>query len=192
MYILQAHNSWSYLSPKKWWMKPFAFMARCQKASIFEQYNVYDVRCFDLRVRFNKKGEMVIAHGFCQFDIDYDTLMNHLSFMNDKECVVRVLHEARNKYQYTKESLEKFREFCKSMEIRFPNIKFYCGRNLYNWEVDYKYEYDPTEDEKYSSVCPPKLIDDWFPWIYAKLHNKENLEKGTDKDILAIDFVNIR
>lgn len=190
--ILQSHNSWSYIKPKKWWLRPFRFMARCQKASIYSQYYDYDVRSFDLRVRFNKKGEMVIAHGFFQFDIDYATLMKHLEFMNEHKCIVRVLHEARNKKQYTEDSVSRFREFCTAMELKFPDIKFYCGRNLYNWEFDYKYEYEPSEEAVYSSVQDPKIIDDWFPWIFARLNNKETYLNGTDKDILAMDFVNIR
>lgn len=28
--ILGSHNSWSYLPVRKWWMRPIAFMARCQ------------------------------------------------------------------------------------------------------------------------------------------------------------------
>ena len=36
----------------------------------------------------------------------------------------------------------------------------------------------------------PRIIDDWYPRIYAKLNNKRNIKLGTDKDILLIDFVN--
>jgi hypothetical protein len=51
---------------------------------------------------------------------------------------------------------------------------------------------EPTCEENYSSVMPPKWLDDWFPWLYAKLNNRKILSKGTDKDILLIDFVNIK
>jgi hypothetical protein len=104
---------------------------------------------------------------------------------------VRVIHEVRRKSQYTEESVNNFREFCKHLETKFPKIKFYKGRNLYNWEVDYRFDYNPTEEEVYSSVCKPRLIDDWCPWFFAKRNNRNTLEKGTDKDILSIDFVNI-
>ena len=52
-------------------------------------------------------------------------------------------------------------------------------------------EPEPTCSESYSSVCPPKIIDDWWPWLFAYLNNKKIKEKGTNKDILLIDFVNI-
>ena len=66
--IVGSHNSWSYLPSKKWWMAPFKFMAKCQDLNIIEQYEI-GVRCFDLRVRFNKKGEFILGHGFMQYDI---------------------------------------------------------------------------------------------------------------------------
>ena len=74
----------------------------------------------------------------------------------------------------------------------YPNIIWWCGRNLYNWEFDYDFGTEPSCHEDYSSVSKPKLIDDWWPWLYAKRKNKEILEKGTDKEILLIDFVNIK
>ena len=39
-------------------------------------------------------------------------------------------------------------------------------------------------------MCDPRLIDDWYPRLFAKVNNKEIVKKGTDKDILLIDFVN--
>ena len=77
------------------------------------------------------------------------------------------------------------------LEKTFPHIRFYGGRNLYNYENDYNFGYEPSEEGVYSSVQDPKIIDDWFPWIFAKINNKKTFKKGTDKDILAIDFVNI-
>ncbi len=190
--ILQSHNSWSYLKPSKWWLKPFHFIAKCQNINIYEQYNKYGVRSFDLRVRFDEKKGIIVAHGFMEFSINYMELMEHLKFLNDKGCYLRILHEARNKKQYTNFSVNAFKEFCSDLEKKFPNIIFFCGKNLYKWTNDYEFVYSPSEDEKYSSVTAPKIIDDWWPWIYAKLNNKKILKKGTEKDILSIDFVNIR
>jgi hypothetical protein len=75
------------------------------------------------------------------------------------------------------------------LKLTFPNLKFICGRELPSWD---KIADVPELEliEKYSSVCPPKIIDDWWPWLYAKLHNKKNKEKYSDKNLL-IDYVNI-
>ena len=40
-----------------------AFAARCQRVDIREQYLKYGVRCFDLRVRLDEFGYLVVAHG---------------------------------------------------------------------------------------------------------------------------------
>ena len=65
--ILGSHNSWSYLPPRRWWMRPIAFMAKCQRVDIRTQYERYGVRCFDLRVRFNKYGLGIVAHGIVEY-----------------------------------------------------------------------------------------------------------------------------
>lgn len=191
-FILGSHNSWSYLRPKRWWMWPFAFMARCQRYDIKTQYEKYGVRCFDLRIRF-VDGMLDVRHGIVAYNSPYANLRRSLEYLNDKKDVyVRVLNEARTKEQHDDYSIEKFRCQCKLWEMAFPNIKFWCGRNLYDWHKDYEFENYPSCEEKYCSVCKPRIIDDWWPWLYARLHNKKILREGTSEDILLIDFVDIR
>ena len=191
-FILGSHNSWSYLTPKKWWMKLLAFTAKCQAVDIKTQYEKYGVRCFDLRVRFNKNDGLILAHGIVEYNINWYDLMFWLQYLNDRgDCFVRVIHEARNKKEYTLYSKQHFIYLCEDIICDFKNITFWCGRNLYNWEVDFTFKATPSCEENYSSVKSPKLIDDWWPWLYAKRHNKKIKQEGTDKDILLIDFVDI-
>ena len=190
MSVLGSHNAWTFLPVKRWWMKPLAFTARCQNCSIMEQYNSGS-RCFDLRVRFDKEGNIILAHGFIKYKYSYDELLEDLTRLNGlKDCSVRILHEVRTKRLYTPDSVEKFKSFCKYINTTFTNIKFWCGRNLYNWDVDYEFSYNPSCEELYASVCLPTFVDDWWPWLYAFRKNKSIIQKGTDKDILLIDFVN--
>lgn len=190
--IIGSHNSWSYLKPSKWWLWPFIFMAKCQSKNLIEQYYKYNIRCFDLRVRFNKYGKIVVAHGFMEYDINYFELSRDLQFINERgDCYVRIIHEVRNRKQYDNSNRHIFTAFCDELEQLYRNIKFYCGRNLYNWEVDYPFKSNPSEEEKHASVCLPKYIDDWWPWLYAKFNNKKIKRQGTNKDILMIDFVQI-
>ena len=190
--IVGSHNSWSYLSPKKWWMKLIKFTAKCQDVDIFKQYSKYGIRCFDLRVRFTPIDGLIIAHGIIEYKYSYFNLIDDLTYLNSKgDCYLRILHEACNKKQYTEFSKNTFIEFCDYITRTFKNINIWCGRNLYNWEFDYNFGEEPSCEENYSSVKSPKLIDDWWPWLYAKRHNKEIKKSGTDKDILLIDFVNL-
>lgn len=190
--VLGSHNSWSYLPVKQWHFKPFAFTARCQSKNIITQYEQYGVRCFDLRVRFTPTEGIVIAHNMIEYNYSWLNIIDDLTYLNSKgDCYLRILHEARNKKQYTAFSRNAFKEFCYYIETRFEHINMWCGRNLYDWNFDYIFSKEPTCEENYSSVKSPKLIDDWWPWLYAKTHNKKIVEKGTDKDILLIDFVNL-
>ena len=100
--ILGSHNSWSYLPLTKWWMKPFAFMAKCQDYNIKQQYELCGVRCFDLRIKFNKDGNLVIAHGNAIYKYTRLDLEKDLYYLSNKgDCYVRVLHEIRNKKEHT-------------------------------------------------------------------------------------------
>lgn len=191
-YILGSHNSWSFLPPKHWLVKPFAFMARCQSKSIIQQYRL-GVRCFDLRIRVDKKDCPHIYHGLVEYDISESEIYEYLAMLDSfGDCYVRVVHEVRTKKQYTQEAVNGFIKFCDWYRTSFPNITFWCGRNLYNWQVDYQFENEPSCEEKYSSVCKPRLIDDWWPWLFAKRNNRKIFEEGTDKDILLVDYVNIK
>ena len=193
--ILGSHNSWSYLPPRRWWMRPIAFMAKCQCVDIRTQYERYGVRCFDLRVRFNKYGQGIVAHGIVEYCFTASKIYEDLAWLDAQgDCYVRVIHEVRTVKQYKNRQRNLFRNFCERLEDEYKNIRFWCGRELFCWGYDYHFPgYDePTCEERYASVCPPKLVDDWWPWLFARLHNRAALSAGTKKDILLIDFVDIK
>lgn len=186
---ITSHNSWTFLPVKQWYLKPLSFMARCQSKDIEGQLSL-GIRSFDLRIRFDKDDRLIIAHGMFEYSGEY--LWDDLERLNQFGCTLRIIHEVRNKASWTKRSLERFREVCQEIHVYFPQIKLWGGTNLYNGEVDYDFKYYPSCEGKYSSASNPKYIDDWFPWMYARIMNKRNLKKGTDKDLLMIDFVEIR
>ena len=191
--ILSSHNSWSYLPARKWWMKLIAFTAKCQRKSIAQQYNDYGVRCFDLRVRFDNKGKLIVAHGLIEYKIDKQELLNQLNTLDSYgDTYVRILHEVRSKKQLTEKNKLLFQDFCREIASSYLHINFWCGRNLATWEYDYRFGNEPTCIEMYASVCRPKLIDDWWPWLYAILHNRSirKIDKGAE--ILMIDYVDIK
>ena len=188
--ILGSHNSWSYLKPTKWWMRPFAFMAKCQDCDIKTQYEKYNVKLFDLRVRFDKKCKVILCHGMAEYSAN--NLLNDLKYLNDKgDVVIRYILDLRGNCKDELDQRNCFVEFLYTMQQKYPNLRFTCGRELPSGS---KIIEDLTEFniiEKYSSVCPPKLIDDWIPYLYAKLNNKKNRDLVSDNDWLLIDFVNI-
>lgn len=192
--ILGAHNSWTFMKPKHLWMRLIAFTAKCQNENILSQYTNYNIRCFDLRVRFNKIGILKVVHGMVEYDYTYQQLVADLRFLSKQKdkVYVRILLDVRSARKYTMDQMLYFKSFCKQMEIGFPKIAFFGGTNLYDGRANYNFKVEPSLDDKYASVALPKLLDDWWPWLYARRKNKENLAAGTDKDILLFDFVEIR
>ena len=190
--VIGSHNSWSFLKPVKWWKRPFAFMARCQRVDIRKQYEL-GTRCFDLRLRLNNDGVAYIAHGLVEYNYTLSQLLRDLTWLDNKgDCYVRVMHEVRSKRQYTDASIGYFRGFCEDLEENYKKIKFWGGRNFYNWGEDYVFsQKEPTSLELHASVSRPRLIDDWWPWLYAYMHNDLIKMIVVDKDILLMDFVDM-
>lgn len=190
--LIGSHNSISYARPKKWWMYPFRFIARCQSKSIKEQYEKYDVRLFDLRIKFNKGGNVCFAHGAMEYDVDINEVLSYLNSIGD--IPVRILLENKaGEYE------EEFKQWCREARKSYPKIKFFGGRNKYSWKEVFKFKYKgPSYTDKYSSnnsksgKITGTYLDDWFPFLYAFFNNKKNIEKGTEAEYLLIDFVEIK
>lgn len=192
--MIGSHNSWSYLKPTKWWMRLFAFTAKCQTYDIKTQYNDYGVRMFDLRIRFDENGSPIICHGLTEYKYDITDLYSDLNWLDSQEDVtIRYLLELRGNYCNTEEwQREQFIKFYENTKFLYRKLNWAEGRDLPDFD---RLIFDIPEVnivEKYSSVCLPKIIDDWWPWLYAKLHNKKNKEKyENDNCYLLIDYVNI-
>lgn len=188
---LASHNTFTYLKVRQWWMRPFAWMARCQRTDIGTQY-ISKVRMFDLRLRFHVK-EPIVCHGLVEYELSEKQLYAIIDGLNAADGVyMRVVLETKkaDKIQDT-----AFYFFCKHLEEKYPNIRFFGGNNRADWECKNPiYRFDtaiPDIEHRYSSTMRP-FFDDLWPWIYARLHNRKNIEKGTDKEWMMIDFVDIR
>lgn len=181
---LGTHNSMTYLKPKHWWLYPFKFIAQCQDLTIEEQYE-FGIRNFDLRISYTKDGELEFRHGLIAYKGD---VLKTLEYLNSRSEPVYV----KFWLECTKEDLrqeELFKFDCKSFEEQYSNIKFYGGKskaksNLYNFKNT-----EPQHNSKFASLQPP-LIDDLWPKLYAKLHNKKTKEKY-NTGLLVLDFVEI-
>ena len=205
---LGSHNTMSYLKPLKWWMWVGRFMAKCQKISYSEQYEA-GVRYFDLRISFPKHkdgvyGTPVFSHGL--MDFKGVTPSEVLEFLNSKDDVYcRIILE---KGDETAEEL--FRIYINKWLKKYPNLKIWLMVEKSQWKTlvepnvtlhtDMLDKYASNNGtypqyEKWPSIFKSKtwsglLIDDLWPWIYAKIHNKKILKQFADKDvILLMDFI---
>lgn len=185
-----SHDSFTYFKPKKWYMKMFNFMSRCQRKNIKEQYENYNVRMFDLRIAFDKNGNPFVRHGLMNYG--YEGIVEILNWLNDKkeDIYIRVILE-RSERECGNTQETSFKYYCTWLESNFPNIKFTEGRRKYDWCQIYAFtNVSPDLEADFSSVKGSKLNDLW-PWLYAKGHNKEAI-KNCKKEWLMIDFVDIR
>lgn len=192
-----SHNSWSFNPIKQIWLKPFFWVARCQSVDILAQYFKYNVRVFDLRLRYNKRTKKFeAAHGLARFKCDWINDLKDLNALAALDTIYcRVLLEDDKDQKDKEENDERFKEICRNLELTYKNIKFFGGWPARNgrWKQNifiFKGE-EPTLHDKYSSSVYVNGNKVW-PWLYAFNHNKENLEIGTDMDYLFIDYVNIR
>lgn len=195
--MLGTHNSWSFCKPTNRLLRPFWFTAKCQDDNIQKQYS-QGSRIFDLRVWFNKKGHVEIRHGVMSFKTNY---MKDLEWLDGKgDCYVRVIFESNKQPDKLNERIERFTHFCSLLETTFVNIKFFGGRTKWNWKT--VYVFNTTEIpllDRYSSTTSMfnngkhKIVDDWYPRIYAKKFNKKNYQQYisdiTEKRHLFVDFI---
>lgn len=203
--IIGSHNSMSYCKAKRWYLRPFTWMARCQKVDLHKQFYTYGIRYFDLRIHFKDSGFPEFRHGEMAWKaMVYPTIymLDQYAETVEEPVYVRIILEQNYKSSDQVFQDAKFKEFCKDVQKTYDKLIFVGGRRKYDWEqlFDFHTE-EPTLDDQYSSTTNPfggkknsiwAKVDDLWPWLYAKMHNKDNYKKGTDKDVLFLDFVNIK
>ena len=214
--IIGSHNTMSYLEPIGWIGKLLRFTTRCQRKNYREQYFLYNVRGFDLRIYFDDNGRCWFKHG----PVWYKTfsLLEILSFFNEMgDCYVRVTLE-ETKSDSKKDNVEfaekRFVSMCRTIEELYPRVKFIGGERRHDWHPLFKFRYEkehgcPRTLDLYSNTTwmfDPAIPEEdgifeyissgWWPWLYAKLKNKKTFKKHYKKrddiDLFFADYVDIR
>lgn len=187
---IASHNSFTFLNPKKWYMRPFNFIAKCQSKTIQEQYSLYNVRMFDLRVAFDKHGYPLIKHGL--MDYDFSNVKRDLEWLNKRRTTIYVLVILeRNKWNTSLKEEQHFIDFCRYLENKYTKIKFLDGRRKYDWFTLYDFNNAiPDVASEFASMKGSK-INDLYPELYAKRHNRKAI-KNCNNDWVMLDFVEIR
>lgn len=182
--ILGTHNSVTYLKPKKWYMKLVRIFWQCQKKNIQEQWAA-GVRCFDLRITFEKDGTPVFAHGYAKLKGNVYDIINELLTMAEEDnskVYIRLVCEDKSAND---QIAEQFKKFCSIISI------YYCtpfeGRRKGDWKLLYDFEYKPKLVQYVGSMASDaRWYEKIIPWFYAKRKNKDNIPC---KDITLYDFI---
>lgn len=180
---LGTHNSMTYLKPKKWYLYPFQFIARCQSLSIEEQYNK-GIRLFDIRISYDKNHNPEFRHGLIAYKRDVWNTLHWLNKQGEAIKIRIILEEGKpnaiNEISFVKD--------IRNFQIAFNNLIFFEGRRKFDWKQLIELP-SLSVIQLISSMQDSKM----WPKLYAKTYNKENYKKYfTSDNIILLDFIEIQ
>ena len=191
--MIGSHNTFSYLHIKNKWLLFLKPWYKCQEYDIITQINK-DVRYFDVRIRFSKKGELQVVHNKIVFDINekqFWDIMNNVKELTTKLNTVlyfRVILDIRKKPNDELNQVYSFSQFIKKFSQYNEHIILVQAIVYWNWTIiDY--------------ISTPEIIEDhasvnakWYEYMLgnkyyaAKVGVKYINEKSNDK-VFLIDYV---
>lgn len=200
-----SRNSMTYLPCFSFFGRFLNITKKCQSKSHVDQYYLYGIRYFDIRISFSGEacGHIIFKNGL----VTYKTFSFHevMQFFNTKEdCHVRLTLDTTG--QKNKQELRKhFTYLCSLLEESYSNIAFFGGTETNSLEHLYlfKYEHETTslasEDifdhgrstfETWISFIQ-RTIYNISPWLHAILFNKwiRKTFFRTDR-LVTMDFIN--
>ena len=168
-------------------MIPFA---RCQNKTIEEQW--YDgARCFDLRIRFTKKGEPYFAHGLYEcthevLPIDVLVKLYRLMIRYNQPAFVRLILEDPDRQNY---NVVYFKTLCDEYRQCYKEIHFFGGNRKGDWAQIVEFDYKPNLIQYVGSMMEDaRWYEKIMPFAYAWRRNKKN--KQNPQGYIAIyDFI---
>lgn len=183
--IIGSHNTMTYLTPSKWWMKPLARFAKCQDKSLKEQIQS-GVKCFDIRIRFDKYGKAYLCHGLITYRANVWEVLTTIS-SSLEEGYIRLGFEGKP----DPIDLDMFLKFSRAAIEQFPNIKFSICIKKPEWTI--------LQDNFHTLFIELQTVPTWKNiWktpkgllkeqelLYLKLRTEAELEEPV---ILSMDFV---
>lgn len=187
--ILGTHNTMTYLRPARWYgwlMVPFA---RCQRKPIERQW-VEGARCFDMRVRFTRRGDAYFAHGLyeCTHGVDpYDVVVELAKRAHEEgtKVMVRLVLEDPKRQTHNE---YYFKGFC-AFVGGFPDLVAFQGNRKGDWAQIVEFNCHPDLRQYVGS-----MMDDarWWekimPWSYALRCNRRN-RRAMEGDVAIFDFL---
>jgi len=172
--MLGSHNSATYLNPRKWWMKPFSWMAKCQNNTILNQIQL-GATVFDFRIRLkgyidpdNLIKNVRIVHGLVEYGNNYtfECILNTIEvYTRQKQLYVIIVYDK----QYGGKKYYNFYEkLIKELVQKYPSIDFQFVDDKSTWNIIKDFDKKTWSEEKvlywkFSKKTPipfPKLSDD--------------------------------
>lgn len=187
--MLGSHNSFSYLTPTKWWMRLLTPWAKCQNKTIIEQYNA-GVRYFDIHVAFNEYGTIRLVHNWIEYPSS--ALFEALRVLNNKSGVhLRILLDMRKRPKDWAKIQKWFYGF---LEYVMNNTTLTIDKAIVFWDWTHIIDNGIEITEYHASVSAK-----WYEYIgglecWTELHNGDALLSHSEitqnnEKVLLIDYV---
>lgn len=194
MTYLASHNSLTYAKPKRWWMKPLGFLAKCQDKTIWEQL-VSGVTHFDIRMRMADSAP-IACHGLIDYDVyvmgEIAYILIHARNHPEQSFGIRLVFERITDKSKSRSEYKRFDDLCAYVAKLAPDNVYISGRIKGQWGETFSANVRPDVyiREEYASYHNNKRHRIWglFPRLWAMLNNKR-LMKETQDAYLMIDFV---
>lgn len=144
-----SNRSLSYLRPLNRWYRIFNFLFKCQTKTVEEQYNC-GVRVFDIALFRKPNGKGCFKYG----NVMYDAFSFYEPFyiLNKKgDCYIRLTLEETKKdcKRNDIDDIEnKFKWYCETLQMIYPNITFFGGYRKYDGKVLFEFK-DKLENDEY-------------------------------------------
>lgn len=192
--MIGSHNTFSYLPIKNRWRKIFKPWYKCQDKTILKQINV-GARFFDIRVKFDKKGNLQIVHNKIVFDINesqfWDIMDNVKELTNKLNTILyfRIILDIRKEPKDKEYQLKCFKSFIN--QFNGFDERICLDHSIVYWNWDYKYYHNDQFNiiEDHASVKAK-----WYEYIlgtryYAAKVGYKYINRHISKNIYLLDFI---
>lgn len=177
MILLGTHNSLSYL-PCQWYLRPFAWVGKCQSLTLEKQY-AKGIRWFDIRVKY-VDGEPLSGHGLLTYNVSIPAVLNYLN--RKKDCIVRLYLE--NSKRNPTKFFKRFAADIANWQAAYSDIRFVEGGCRFQYRQF-------IEDNVFARHCYWSKGDTLIPYPRGWAEeNNHRFHGGDNEDIFSVyDFI---
>ena len=152
--MLGSHNSATYLNARKWWMKPFSWMAKCQNNTILNQIQL-GATVFDFRIRLkgyidpdNLINNVRIVHGLVEYGNNYTfkSILDTLNSCNQNKSLYAII--VYDKQYGGAKYYDFYEKLIKELVRIYSNIDFQFIDDKSTWNIIKDFENKTWTEEK--------------------------------------------
>lgn len=183
--LIGSNNTLTYLEPCGYWFKVFKFLGKKQSRDYRDQYTYGGCRYFDFKLTVAKNNRITVRNRCFIYNIfSIYEVMDYLNKMGDTIAHVSLDVTASEWVDDTTKTKEnKFKDYCRTLETIYENIRFCGGDRIFDGENLYQFKNTSpsvfiAEKEsiwyKLASMVSPKItrwLNDKYKKKYSSLHN---------------------